>query len=776
MENRTELVGVGLSNQSRQQLLNRQELLLQLLWGGCSYIIAAGTMLEGLSLFGAALAAACPEKLLLACAIGAAGGSLFPAGVAMSVKYMAAVLMVAVARWAFFGGKLLKWSSFWAPLLAGVSLFLPSAAVAAASSEPAYGLAMAAAEAFLGAGAAWFFARTVDILRRGLVGLKRSDAACLVMSLCILLLSLSAFHLFDLSLGRMAAGLTILLCAGVAGESAGAIAGAACGGAIALAQFPDLAPLGTYAFCGLISGIFAQTGKLACGAAFLSGSILLALLQYEASVALPMILESTLVITVFFLIPLRKIQNMKLRWFRQLDRIESRGMKELLLARVDDASLALQEIAAVTKTISQKLNQQKNGTVEEVYQAAVDQVCRHCGRNHRCWQGEYSDSMNCFHHFTEVLRKNGGIGMEDFLYPLSVHCQHREKLLDVINSRYKAFLDREGMKRKVAQVRAVVTDQFEGMAEMLKGFGEELFQISSCDRRLSQKLQLWLEELPIDLQTVNCYRDREDVLFVQILIPESKLPRIDPREMAEELSELCGCMLDDPQIMVGGGKARLTFREMAEYFMDFAHSQHICGGAAVCGDSCRSFTDRNSVAHMILSDGMGSGDGAAVDSGITVDLLSRLIDANVAYDPALKIVNSALLVKTGDESLATIDIAAVDLYSGRVDFYKAGAAPTFVRRHQRTGYVESISLPAGILSSVEFEKSSLKLSAGDLIVMVSDGATTSGLDWIRHTIDRFDTGDDLQSLCDDITVTAKAKRSDFRDDDITVMAGILRKR
>jgi stage II sporulation protein E len=178
---------------------------------------------------------------------------------------------------------------------------------------------------------------------------------------------------------------------------------------------------------------------------------------------------------------------------------------------------------------------------------------------------------------------------------------------------------------------------------------------------------------------------------------------------------------------------------------------------------------------MLISDCMGSGSGAAVDSAITVDLLSRLIDANVAYDPALKIINSALLVKTGEESLATIDITAVDLYSGRADLYKAGAAPTFVRRHQRTGYVESISLPVGILNAVEFEKSSLQLSAGDMIVMVSDGATTSGLDWIRHTIDRFDS-DDLQSLCDDIAATARAKRSDNRDDDITVLAGILRKR
>ncbi|MDQ9826338.1 SpoIIE family protein phosphatase, partial [Acinetobacter sp. 163] len=80
--------------------------------------------------------------------------------------------------------------------------------------------------------------------------------------------------------------------------------------------------------------------------------------------------------------------------------------------------------------------------------------------------------------------------------------------------------------------------------------------------------------------------------------------------------------------------------------------------------------------------------------------------------------NSALLVKSGEESLSTIDITAIDLYTGQAHFYKAGAAPTFVRRGNRAGMVESTSLPVGILTAVEFEKSSIKLSDGDLVVMV----------------------------------------------------------
>lgn len=55
---------------------------------------------------------------------------------------------------------------------------------------------------------------------------------------------------------------------------------------------------------------------------------------------------------------------------------------------------------------------------------------------------------------------------------------------------------------------------------------------------------------------------------------------------------------------------------------------------------------------------MGSGTAAAVDSNMTVSLIVKLIEAGVDYTAALKIVNSALLVKSGEESLSTVDIAA----------------------------------------------------------------------------------------------------------------------
>ena len=776
MENKTDLVGVGIKDKSKHEALNHQEIFVQLFWGIASYVIAAGNMLEGLSPFGAALAAASPERLLLATAIGAVGGSLIPSGVILSMKYAAAIMITVVARWAFFDKKFIKYQVEAAPIMAGVSMLLPSLAAIAVENVKMQDIAMSLSEALLAAGAAYFFARSFETMRQGWNIWRKADLACVIISLSIILLSLSAFKIWTLTAGRIAASLAIMICAALAGESAGTVIGSSCGIAISLTEFPNLSSIGIFSVSGLLSGVFSPLGKLATAVSFVLTNGIYTMLLYPPKEALPYLWEGAVASVIFMIIPLKKLQSLKIKTFRKIDQKEVAGMRELLLAKIDDAAIALKEIAGTTREVSEKLNKLKANSIEEIYQTAIDNVCRKCNRNISCWQVQFSDSMNCFNSFTEILRKNGKITEEDFIYPLKSQCKRKEKILEIINSKYEVFLDKEVMRRKVAQVRAVVTDQFEGMAEMLKGFGEEMLQISTSDRKLNAKVQNYLEELDIEAESVSTYRNEDEILFIQMLLPQIKLARIDLEEMAENLGEICSCELEQPEKLEIGGKIRLTFKKLAEYTMEFAYTQHICNGSRVCGDSCGTFMDRKSAAHMIISDGMGSGSGAAVDSTMTVTLLRRLLEANVEYDPALKIVNSALLVKTGEESIATIDAAAIDLYTGRAKFYKAGAAPSFVRRNKRTGYIDSTSLPIGILNAISFEKSTLQLSAGDIIVMMSDGATESGVEWIRQTIDRFNEEDGLQSLCDDLTTTARLKRNDCRDDDITVVAGILKKR
>ena len=93
--------------------------------------------------------------------------------------------------------------------------------------------------------------------------------------------------------------------------------------------------------------------------------------------------------------------------------------------------------------------------------------------------------------------------------------------------------------------------------------------------------------------------------------------------------------------------------------------------------------------------GMGTGGRAAVDGNMAASVMTRLLRAGLSADSCLQIVNSALMVKSEDESLSTVDVTSVDLYTGKTTFKKAGAPVTFCKekRQGSDGISRTVTLP-----------------------------------------------------------------------------------
>ena len=169
---------------------------------------------------------------------------------------------------------------------------------------------------------------------------------------------------------------------------------------------------------------------------------------------------------------------------------------------------------------------------------------------------------------------------------------------------------------------------------------------------------------------------------------------------------------------------------------------------------------------------MGSGGRAAVDSAMTCGLLMRMLRCGFAFDAALKLVNAALLVKSSDESLATLDVVRLNLFNGQVELFKAGAAPTFVRRNGMTGAIACSSLPVGILKGVCCEKRTLTLGKGDILVQVSDGVIGEDYEWIGSVLELWRDGTAAE-LAEKIAAEAVRRRIDGHEDDITVTVIVI---
>jgi stage II sporulation protein E len=118
---------------------------------------------------------------------------------------------------------------------------------------------------------------------------------------------------------------------------------------------------------------------------------------------------------------------------------------------------------------------------------------------------------------------------------------------------------------------------------------------------------------------------------------------------------------------------------------------------------------------------MGTGIQACKESEMVIELIERFLETGFRKDTALQMMNAAMVLQGEDGMFSTVDMAAIDQYTGVCQCCKIGAATTFIKRGSRIETISGGSLPAGIYPQVEPEHSTVALQDGDFVILVSDG-------------------------------------------------------
>ncbi|MBD9097250.1 MAG: hypothetical protein EGP89_00095, partial [Ruminococcaceae bacterium] len=114
-----------------------------------------------------------------------------------------------------------------------------------------------------------------------------------------------------------------------------------------------------------------------------------------------------------------------------------------------------------------------------------------------------------------------------------------------------------------------------------------------------------------------------------------------------------------------------------------------------------------------------------------------------------------------------VDAAQLDLYTGKLTLLKAGAPLTVVVKDRRPLLVEKSSVPIGIVDPVRPEQTEMYLSAGDLVIMMSDGICESGFDYLLEIL-KHDNALPVDELAKKICDTCV--RENGIKDDLSVVA------
>jgi len=381
------------------------------------------------------------------------------------------------------------------------------------------------------------------------------------------------------------------------------------------------------------------------------------------------------------------------------------------------------------------------------------------------------------------IEVNGRLTEEHISPDVQKRCTRLKELAITVNCLFETYKQSQLWQRKLTNGRDILAGQLEGLRSMMQNLADEV----KIDIRMREDIEVILRselaKAGYNILSLDVVGDNDDGLEVTVSCPSCG----GKMECVNGINPLVSRVLSQPLTVLNANYCtQKTGEPVCEFKLQPSRAFKVELGFAgiakdssmVSGDSYSTFDLTDGKFAIVLSDGMGIGPKAAVESKATITLLEKLMETGFHKHLAVKTVNSILVLGSPEETFATVDFATIDRMTGVIDFIKIGSAPSFVRRGDQVGMIRANSLPIGILNNIEIDTLQQSLGHNDILVMVSDGvlgSTRSGTadeSWVLDALQNTMTNDP-QNLADMLLNKAVLKSNGSVEDDITVIVARL---
>ena len=715
-------------------------------------VITAGQK-QGIAGFGeVAAGGAMPLAYTSALLVGSFGYSALTGGIAENIVRLTALMILVITKMLFDSRR--------SPVFCGIStaaaLFVSGAAVSAVMGELVYKLGyylVYSTAAGMSAFAAAYVLSELKMHRT--IELKGISGAAFGLAFVLFTSSLCSVEFYGAAPGAViGTALTLLAAYGWGGEG-----GAICG--ILTAAGAYLASQSAGAAClflpvsGLFAGHISGRRPYILSGIFSGSYVLLMLLSGMTSAIVP----GAFTVAAGVLIFLLTAPHFS-------DRFISRENDENLFDILTCRSSFMTDTITAVRLENEKLK--KIFTAGKNQPDEVDKlrrrVCTGCKNEDSCWNKPESWAAKPLSRLC---------AMEEFAaesFPAELlKCVKKNELAKTAEMLSRERLALKIMEMRTADSRELINNQIAIAAELIGSavkmpslrYSEQLTVrvMTSLARRGAEPEKVFAGYNPAGRFIAEIYYKNE-----QLPEPASRVCDIVADELSKQL-EAC------PPAS-SGKLQRIRLSQPPMFELEVYGTSACAGEETENGDSSAVFTDGTGRSYVVISDGMGSGRSAAVESRLLVRMFRRLITGGMEHEAAVKLINSFMLANSPEEGFATLDAACIDLDTGRLELLKSGAAATMIRHGGEVIKISSPTFPIGITGTGELFTAVPEFSEGDIAIMFSDGINENEYRFVRELLL---SGDDLKKIVREIIRKAGVFSPTLRSDDVTVLGMRLKK-
>ncbi|MEG1945190.1 MAG: PP2C family protein-serine/threonine phosphatase [Oscillospiraceae bacterium] len=685
-------------------------------------------------------------------------------GMSDQTPYYAAAAVVVAVKWILAGlskdGR--RRDSFLPSLAAGaISLLITRISVALLVGETSlFAIASVISEAALVGAFAYFYRTSYDVLRRkkSQLELGSAEKACIVLSGATVLMSICPITIGALSAGHILGAFCAAAAAYMLVSPFDAAALAAVGGAIMMSEPKFAFAAAGFVVAGGLATLFKTYKKAFLCLIFVVCAALFSIAAPDYLFAVTYLTELFLGTLVFLILPIKNIQEVGFDYMND----SFKSATAAIGTRLEAMSSAMTDINKILgKTVTDNA---ARVDLDEIFSKGVETVCRTCPLMSYCWIKCYDETTDALQRSRPLLLQKGIITRDDLAPAFRSRCINAIPLCGDITGRYGAYIDRLYRDKHIRIYKSILRKQFGAIGEMLDSARSELKSFCEWDEVRSKRIFDCAVRLDMSPETASCVFDCDRRPTVTIVLKEKPSERMIKRLKAG-VTMITGVTMSSPVMRSSQKGTVLNFTQQPSFTFKTAALQH-CAKGDVCGDVYSVFNDARGHVHILLADGMGTGEAAARDGAVSCALLKRLMESGFAVLQAAELVNASMALREDSESACTLDALSFDLFTGVVSVLKAGAAPTYLVNASGIKKISGKTLPVGILDDVSCGSKTLSLCDNDIIAMVTDGVEGEGSTFIESLLAAM-RDDQPSEICREIMRTAKHQGT--VSDDMTVI-------
>ncbi|MDY3919258.1 MAG: SpoIIE family protein phosphatase [Candidatus Limivivens sp.] len=391
-------------------------------------------------------------------------------------------------------------------------------------------------------------------------------------------------------------------------------------------------------------------------------------------------------------------------------------------ARLEGYAQAFQNLSNTFRRMPAKREQLSREEVEEIFRDVRETVCSTCKRREICWDKYYYRTYRQIYGFLDAAETESAQADENAEF--WDRCLHRIRLEDAVMESFRRARLNLMWSNRLLETRLAMVEQMEQTAAIIRRAAGSVYDMKRLEGLKRYQIEAGLRSHGLQVLEAWMFEKDENWFELYLTIRTSRRSRCIPvKEAAWWLSGYFGQEMVpafDSRMIINREYSTVCFTPEPAYKMLGGVARTTREGEVISGDNFSIFRRDNGQMILSISDGMGSGPDACLESERVIELLEQFLEAGFSKETAVRMIHAALMLQD-NSSFSSVDLCTVNLFSGECEFLKIGASTTFLRKNDWVESIVSTSTPMGILEEIDLECTRKQLEPGDFIVMVSDG-------------------------------------------------------